>query len=81
MARSIHLHIHDARRAARDAAPDEIQRYYESLKGKSKEELVKLAGSNSRLDPSHMRSESRGTLINAILNAKFSRKDLDAWGK
>lgn len=65
--------------SSNDASPDEIQAYYNRLRDMDRRELEKKAG--GRLDPSHLRSESKATLINAALNERFSRKDLDAWGK
>lgn len=70
---------YSVRRMAMDANPQEIDAYYKQLKGMERSALEKLVG--GRLDPSHLKSESKSNLINAALNAKFSRSDLDAWGK
>ena len=61
----------------RDASPAEIENYYRRLKEMGRKELEKIVG--GRLDPSHLRSESKETLVNAALNAKFNRKDLNEW--
>jgi len=64
-----------------DASPDEIEEYFSYLRGKSKEELIRMTGLYSRLDQSHLKSEPRESIINYVLSGKFSRKELDAWGK
>jgi hypothetical protein len=62
-----------------EASVAEIEAYYQKLKGMAKDELIRQVG--SRLDPSHLKSETRDTLINAALNNHFKRADLDAWNK
>lgn len=78
----IHNHLPKQRKRvvpAKDASPSEIEKEYQQLRTSSKEYLAKqVAG---RLDPSLAMSAPKGDLISQILNDKFSRKDLDAWGK
>lgn len=57
-----------------------IEERYRYLKSKSKEDIVKIVQSSSRLDMSHVKSEPKDLLINHIINGEFRRKDLDAWG-
>ena len=54
----------------------QIQSYYDSLKGKDKDYLVKELG--SRLDNSHAKSEPKQTLISQAMRNKFGKK-VDAW--
>jgi hypothetical protein len=62
---------------AKDASAQEVEAYYKRLQSMERSQLEKIVG--GRLDPSHLRSEPKSNLINAALNAKFSRKDIEAW--
>lgn len=87
MTKHINIIYHPARRmgkttgsaaATRDAEPSEIEAFYKRLRGMDKDSII--GEFNSRLDKAHLKSESKADLINAILNQRFSRRDLDRWG-
>ena len=52
---------------------------YKRWRSMSKDQLVKEHQSFSRLSVGHLSSESKGDLINSLLNKRYSRKDLDTW--
>ena len=75
-----HVVIHNyapKKRRTKDAAPAEVEKYYQSLRRMERSELERTVG--GRLDPSHLRSESKPNLVNAALNSRFSRRDIEVW--
>jgi hypothetical protein len=65
--------------SVKDTSIAEIEDYYQFLKRMDRKLLEKQVG--GRLSSSHLSSESKADLINAALNAKFQRRELEAWGK
>lgn len=54
-----------------------IKARYDSLRALPKADLIRRFP--SRLDMSHLRSEPKATIVSAILEAEFGRRQLEAW--
>jgi hypothetical protein len=66
-------------RIGADAEPADIDKEYKQLKAASRQYLEGEVKRNHRIYDT--KGSSKSDLISQILNDKFSRKDLDAWGK